>query len=81
MRDIALEVGSREIRTAAPAEAASRIDEARACTRPLAGPLEERARMSDDAGATAALALIDGHSSSNDAEDLLRRYGTAESPL
>jgi HEAT repeat protein len=81
VRDIALAVGAREIRTAGPPDAASLIDEARACTRPLAGPLEERARTSDDAGASAALALIDGHSGWDDGDDLLRRYGTAESPL
>src|SRR5689334_6610064 len=81
VRDIALEVGSREIRTAAPPNAASLIDEARACTRPLAGPLEERARSSDDAGATAALALIDGRSGYRDGEDLLQRYGTSDSAL
>jgi len=79
VRDIAFEVGAREIRTAAPADAPLLIDEARACTRPLMGPLEERARASDDAGAAAALALIDGHSGWDDGDALLRRYGTSPS--
>jgi len=81
VRDIALEVGAREIRTAAPGDAASVIDEARACTRPLSAPLEERARTSDDAGAAATLALLDGRTGSGDGADLLQSYGTADSAL
>jgi hypothetical protein len=81
VREIALEVGAREIRTASLPDATSIIDEARACTRPLAGPLEGRAQTSDDAGAAAALALLDGRSAWTDGEDLLHRYGTAENPL
>jgi hypothetical protein len=81
VREIALEVGSREIRTAASPEAAAIMDEARACTRPLMSSLEGRAQNSDDAGAAAALALLDGRSGWSDGEDLLRRYGTADNPL
>src|SRR6266542_1517724 len=82
VRDIAKEVGSREIRGAPPAQALLRIDEAFACTSPLSAALEERARASDDIGAAASLALLDGSADHDkDGKDRLRRYGASASGL
>ena len=58
--DVAKAVAEREIMKTTGAEALARIDEARACFRPLADSLEDRARRTDDAGAGAMLALLDG---------------------
>jgi HEAT repeats len=82
--DLAREVGERELLSARGADAIARIEDARSCTHPFAETLEARARSSDDVGATAVLALLDGGSSeaeSIDREKLLHRYAGSESPL
>jgi hypothetical protein len=57
---IAQAVAGHEIRTAAPAEAADRVQDAAACARELDAALAERMRIHDAAGAGAALARIEG---------------------
>ncbi|HEX9296880.1 MAG TPA: hypothetical protein VF881_13640 [Polyangiaceae bacterium] len=82
VRDIAKEVGAREIRTAPAAQALVRIEEARACTAPLSSALENRARASNDVGAAATLALLDGSTDKDkDGDERLRRYGASSSAL
>jgi hypothetical protein len=79
--DVAKAVATREIRHAAGSEGLARIDEARACFRPLADPLEDRARHADDAGAAAKLALLDGRPNRSGDEALLRKHGASPNPL
>jgi hypothetical protein len=79
--DVAKAVAEREILKTTGAEALARIDEARACFRPLAGSLEERARRSDDAGAGATLALLDGRPNASGDEALLRKHAASTNPL
>jgi HEAT repeats len=82
--DLAREVGEVEMRRARGTEAIARIEDLRGCTYPFADTLESLARSPDDVGATATLVLLDGQSSetsSMDREELVRRYGSSESPL
>jgi hypothetical protein len=80
--EVAKAVAEREIRHATDLDALARIDEARACWRPLSDALEERARRSDDSGAAATLALLDGRSNRpGDGDALLRKHEKSQSPL
>ncbi|HMJ54202.1 MAG TPA: hypothetical protein VK540_19105 [Polyangiaceae bacterium] len=79
--EVAKAVAEREIRQAQGPEALARIDEARACWRPLAGSLEQRAQRSDDPGAGATLALMDGRNRARDGEALVRKHATSSNPL
>jgi HEAT repeat protein len=79
---VAKAVAEREIRQATGADALARIEEARVCWRPLVDSLEERARRSDDPGAGATLALLDGRSNRpGDGEVLQRKHATSPNPL
>ncbi|HMI85884.1 MAG TPA: hypothetical protein VK550_17425 [Polyangiaceae bacterium] len=80
--EVARAVAEREIRQATGAEALARIDEARACWRPLSDSLEERARRSDDAAAEATLALLDGRPNRpRDGDALGRKHAASPNPL
>ncbi len=79
---VARAVAEREIREATGPDALARIEEARACSRPLSDSLEERARRSDDAGAVARLALLDSRPNSpGDREALVRKHAGSPNPL
>ena len=79
---VAKAVAEHEIRAATGAEALARIDEARACWRPLEDSLEERAERSDASGAAATLALLDARCNRPSAgEKLLRKHGASPDPL
>ena len=78
---VAKAVAEREIMTTTGADALARIDEARACFRPLADSLEDRARRSDDAGGAAMLALLDGRPDRSGDEALLRKHAASTNPL
>jgi hypothetical protein len=79
--DVAKAVAEREILRATGDEALARIDVARACFRPLADSLEDRARRADDTGAGAMLAVLDGRPLRSGDESLLRRHGASSSAL
>ena len=79
--EVAKAVAAREIRRSAGDEALARIDEARACWRPLSDPLEDRARREDDAGAAATLALLDGRSSRSGDASLVRKHAASPNAL
>jgi hypothetical protein len=80
--DVAKAVAEREIRHATGADALARIEEARACWRPLADSLEERAERSDDSGAVATLALLDGRTHPpGDGESLVAKHAASPNPL
>jgi hypothetical protein len=82
VRDIAREVGARELRVTPLPDVLARIDEARPCARALADALEERAKRSDDAAAAALLALLDASlRRGGDAESQVQRHGASASPL
>src|SRR5262245_28867501 len=81
VRELAKLTAERELTRSAPGETISRIDEARACARPLSGTLEGLARQSGDVGAAATLALLDGRTGDKDGERQLRRYGASPNPL
>ncbi len=56
---LATAVASRDLRAAKGAEAITLIDAVRSCTRELRAPLEERMVAHDDAGAVAALEMLE----------------------
>jgi hypothetical protein len=76
--EVAKAVAEREIRQATGGDAVARVEEARACWRPLSASLEERADRADDAGASAQLALLDGRANRpGDGEALLKKHATS----
>jgi hypothetical protein len=78
---VAKAVAEREIRHSTGRDAVARIEEARACWRPLESSLEDRAEQKDDAGAEAMLALLDGRSNHpSDGPSLLSRHGQSQNP-
>ena len=79
--EVAKAVAGREIRQSAGDEALIRIDQARACWRPLSDPLEDRARRADDAGAAATLALLDGRSPRSGDGALVRKHALSPNAL
>src|SRR5262245_4730973 len=81
VKELAREIASRELASAAPAEVMARIDEARGCSRPLSDPLETLARRQGDVGAAATLALLETTPGDKDGERWLRRYGASPSAL
>jgi hypothetical protein len=82
VRDVAKAVAEREIRHASGPDAMARIDEARGCSRPLTSALEDRAESTDDAAASATLALMDTRVNRPSAgESLLQKHGTSPSAL
>jgi hypothetical protein len=80
VRSLARETAERELLRSSPAEAMARVEEARACARPLSGPLEELAKSSGDLGAAATLALLESRAD-GDGERQLRRHGASPNPL
>jgi hypothetical protein len=81
IHEIAKTVADREMRRSPPSETMARIDEARACARPLSDSLEALGRVEGDVGAAATLALFDGGAADKDGAVRLRRYGASPSPL
>ncbi|CAN5411498.1 hypothetical protein BH09MYX1_BH09MYX1_17110 [soil metagenome] len=59
--DIARAVVSRELQKASGEAAVDRVHDVRSCVPAVAAALEDRAKIHDDAGAEAALALFEGH--------------------
>jgi HEAT repeat protein len=81
VRQLARLTAERELSRSAPSETIARIDEARACTRPLSATLETLAGTSGDVGASATLALIENRTGDKDGERELRRHGASPNPL
>jgi len=81
IKRLARETASRELTRATPAEVMARIDEARACSRPLSDPLETLAGAQGDVGAAATLALLETTAGDKDGERWLRRYGKSPNAL
>jgi hypothetical protein len=77
--EVAKAMAEREIRQATGDDALARIDEARACWRPLSDSLEERARRPDDSGAVATLALLDGRPLRSGDEATVRKHAASPS--
>jgi hypothetical protein len=63
---LARTVASRDLRDAKGQDAVARVEGARTCARELRDPLEDRAAVHDEAGAAAALALLDAGELSQD---------------
>jgi hypothetical protein len=80
VREVAKTVAEREIRRASGPDAMARIEEARGCSSPLAGALEDRAERQDEPAAGATLALMDARvNRTGDGETLLRKHGASPS--
>jgi HEAT repeat protein len=80
VREVAKAVAEREIRGASGPDAMVRIEEARGCSSPLAGALEDRAERQDEPAAGATLALMDARvNRTGDGETLLRKHGASPS--
>lgn len=81
--DLARIVAARDLERATAADASARVRDVRACARDLDDALEARAKVHDDAGAEAALALLDAavwdasdaRRFTNDATDAWRAVG------
>ncbi len=68
---LATAVASRDLRAAKGADAVALVEDVRPCARELREPLEDRMSQHDEAGATAALALLDAQQlSADDAREL-----------
>jgi hypothetical protein len=81
VRKLAKLVAERELLRSPPAQTLARIDEARACARPLSDTLETLARGTDDVAAAATLALFENRTGDKDGELRLRRHGASPNPL
>lgn len=67
---LAAAVASRDLRAAKGADAVALVEDVRSCARELRDPLEDRMTQHDEAGAAAALALLDaGQLSPDDARE------------
>ena len=71
--DLAKVVAEREVKAQKPDDAAARVRELRGCARDLDGPLSDRMKTHDEAGAEAALARLE--SGELDADDA-RKYAS-----
>jgi hypothetical protein len=81
VRKLAKQTAERELTRSAPAETMTRIDEARACARPLSGALETLAKTPGDVGASATLALLEQWAADEDGQRLLREHGASPNAL
>jgi hypothetical protein len=81
VHELAQATGERELSRSTASQTLARIDEARACARPLSDSLEALARSPDDVGAAATLALLEETTGGKDGERRLRRFGASPNAL
>jgi hypothetical protein len=81
VRKIAKKTAERELTRSDAAAALLRIDEARACVRPLEGTLDSLAGAPGDVGASATLALLEDGGGDKNGERQLREHGASPNPL
>ena len=77
LRELARAVAEREIAGATGAEGAEELALFRPCTEELSGALEQRASRGDEVAAVATLLLFEKND--RNADDLVKRYGEADS--